>query len=71
MDINCLPNDLLRLVFSFLAWDSWFAVLLTSKRWLFYGRITFDPRFNNDSAIQYACESGNMTCLRALLSDSR
>jgi ankyrin repeat protein len=65
-----LNRDVLGHVFSFLPREDWFNVMCTCKLWNEIGRRVFDPS-TCGNALMFAVYSGNLSCLKMLLKDSR
>ena len=45
--------------------------MLTCKKFLFVGRIVFDPSISDNAAIQWASENGKLIAVKSLLQDKR
>src|SRR2546423_381237 len=66
-----IPNDILRLIYSFIPESDWPSILLTCKLWCDLGRIAFDPSIENNRAILWACRHGKVEAIKYLLKDTR
>lgn len=70
---ECIPDDLIDVVFSFVPYHKkdWLHVKLTCKRFLCVSKKSFDPSIKNNLAIISACVNGWYDYVLELLKDSR
>ena len=86
MDLELVPNEVILHIFTFLPLETWFNVMIVSKRFLavgnqqilhvililnIKGREGFDPSINNNAAIIYASKHGKYQIVDQLLKDRR
>lgn len=71
VDGNCLPLDVLGIIFQLLPETDWKSVLCVSKSWNKIGRKIFDPSRHGNRYLVRSCARGCLEAVRYLLKDPR
>src|SRR3989304_3535098 len=69
--MDSIPKEIVGVIFSFVPKSSWSGVMTTCRKWNSIGTTVFNPSYDNNSAIRWACRFNKIDSVKKLLKDTR